>query len=75
LIRIRQEIDNVLGSRSTVQFDDLSGFEYTSCAIKETLRKYPPAAAISRQTPEDTVICGYKIPKHTWIQVRFWLIR
>jgi cytochrome P450 len=59
----------VLGSRSTVQFDDLSGFEYTLCAFKETLRKYPPGAGFPRLTTEKTNLCGYEIPKNTWIQV------
>ena len=67
--RVRNEIDHVLGSRSDVKFDDLSAFEYTSCAFKEVLRKYPPVAGFTRLTSQKTTICGYEIPKNTWVQV------
>ena len=66
---MREEIDNVLGSRTEVNNDDLTNLEYVGCVFKESMRKYPPVCGLSRVTTEDIVINGYKIPKDTWISV------
>jgi cytochrome P450 len=67
--RVRREIDDVLGSRTDVQFEDLNKLEYTSCVLKEVLRLHPPAAIISRYTTKNTMISGLEVPKNTWITV------
>ena len=69
--RVKREIDEILGSRTFVNFDDLPKLEYTTCAINEVLRKYPPAASFTRFTTQETTLCGFKIPKDTWIEVYF----
>jgi cytochrome P450 len=58
--RLRAEVDGVLGGRvPTVA--DLPRLEYTTMAIKEAMRLYPPAWAMSRRVLNDDVIGGYRV--------------
>jgi cytochrome P450 len=57
----------VLGAKDEIDYEILNKLEYTSCVIKESLRKWPPAAAVSRQTSENVYLDGYFLPKDTWI--------
>ena len=72
---MKQEIDDTIGSRSAILFEDLNALQYTTCVLKEVLRLYPPASAFSRYTNEDVNLCGYEIPKGTWITVRLNFIK
>ena len=36
--RLKQELENVLGSRTEINFEDLNELKYTGCVIKESLR-------------------------------------
>jgi cytochrome P450 len=42
--------------------------------IKETLRLFPPAPAVPRETMEDTNIGGYDIPKGTRLFISVWSV-
>ncbi|QBD82940.1 cytochrome P450 [Ktedonosporobacter rubrisoli] len=53
-----QEIDHVLAGRAAVA-SDLSQLKYVECAIKETLRLYPPVWQIGRDIATDGDLCGY----------------
>ena len=66
---MRDEIERVLGSRTEINNEDLANLEYVECVFKESMRKYPPVCEVDRATTEDMNICGYKIPKNTWISV------
>jgi hypothetical protein len=68
--RARAEIDEVLGSKNEITYEDLTKLEYVNCVFKESLRKWPPAAEFSRVCPKDTTLNGVFIPKGTWILVR-----
>ena len=68
-IRLKEEVDRVIGSKSQITYDDLVELEYTSCVFKETLRKWPIAPVMSRITYNDIEISGIKIPKKTMIVV------
>ena len=65
LARVEQEINEVLGTRSDVIYDDLQKLKYLECCLKETLRLYPPAPGIIRITPDNVTLAGYSIPKGT----------
>lgn len=68
--RMRDEIDTVLGDRNEITYEDLSGLNYISCVIKETLRLWPPANGTVRKVDtDDFSINGLKIPKHTTVHV------
>uniref|UniRef100_A0A4W4GWE9 Cholesterol 24-hydroxylase n=1 Tax=Electrophorus electricus TaxID=8005 RepID=A0A4W4GWE9_ELEEL len=62
LKRAKEEVDEVLGTRHDVLYEDLGKLTYLAQVLKETLRIYPPAVGTSRWIHEDTVISGFKIP-------------
>jgi cytochrome P450 len=60
--RVQAEVDQVLGGRPPTP-DDLPRLPYTLQVFKETLRLYPPAYAISRQTLRPIQLGAYTLPK------------
>ena len=67
--RCREEVDQVLGSKTEIQYEDVPKLKYISCVFKEALRLYPPAPIIRRMIPEEVVIEGYRIPAYSGISV------
>jgi cytochrome P450 len=66
--RLHAELDAVLGGR-TPSFDDLPQLRYTRMVIEETLRLYPPAWGIARQSIAQDEIGDYHIPKGVQLMV------
>ena len=66
--KLHAELDSVLGGRVPT-IADLPGLPYTKMVIDETLRLYPPAAAVSRKSVADDEIGGYHIPAGSEIAV------
>jgi len=64
--KLHEEVDHVLNGRAPT-LDDLRQLPYTDQVIKEVMRLYPVAYAISRIALEDTTIGGYDIPKGTTV--------
>ncbi|XP_051954567.1 cholesterol 24-hydroxylase-like isoform X1 [Xyrauchen texanus] len=60
--RAKAEVDEVLGTKRDILYEDLGKLTYLSQVLKETLRLYPTAPGTSRWLPEDMVINGLKIP-------------
>jgi cytochrome P450 len=69
IIRVRKEIDEILGTRTTITNEDLVKMNYTNCVYKEALRLWPPIPEIGRTLESDMNINGYHVPKGTWVQV------
>ncbi|XP_075049445.1 HHIP-like protein 1 isoform X3 [Mixophyes fleayi] len=65
LTRARVEVDEIIGSKRDLEYDDLGKLQYLSQVLKETLRLYPTAPATSRALEEDMVIEGVRIPSNT----------
>ncbi|CDQ90651.1 unnamed protein product [Oncorhynchus mykiss] len=74
LTKVRQEVDDVLGMKQEINFDDLGKMTYLSQVLKETLRLYPTAPGTSRFIPNDIVINGIPIPAGVTCVVSMWLI-
>ena len=71
IFRLREEIDEVLGARCDVDYEDLSRLNYCDNVIKETLRMYPPGGWTLRDCNRDGFILeGYPIPKGANLLVR-----
>ncbi|KAM9840440.1 cholesterol 24-hydroxylase-like [Aulostomus maculatus] len=62
LEKVRTEVDDVIGMKHDISYDDLGKLVYLSQVLKETLRIYPTAPGTSRDILEDVVINGVHIP-------------
>ncbi|XP_043074572.1 cholesterol 24-hydroxylase [Puntigrus tetrazona] len=60
--RAKAEVDEVLGTKRDISYEDLGKLTYLSQVLKETLRLYPTAPGTNRWLHEDMVINGMKIP-------------
>jgi cytochrome P450 len=67
--RLQQEIDQVIGSKQNITFEDTLNLKYTSMVYKETLRLWNPAQLISRLTDKPMTINGYHIPPGVLVTV------
>ncbi|XP_053301363.1 cholesterol 24-hydroxylase [Pleuronectes platessa] len=62
LEKVRKEVDDVIGMRQDISYENLGNLTYLSQVLKETLRIYPTAPGTSRDVLEDMVIDGIHIP-------------
>ncbi|XP_036406286.1 cholesterol 24-hydroxylase-like [Megalops cyprinoides] len=62
LAKLRKEVDEVIGSKQEIEYEDLGKLTYLSQVLKESLRLYPPAPGTSRWLSEDMVIDGIHVP-------------
>ena len=66
--RIRQEFDSVLGERS-MSYSDVPKFEFTTQAIMEALRLYPPFWMVDRMALADDRVGDIAIPQGSTVVV------
>jgi cytochrome P450 len=62
--KLKEEAERVLRGASP-RMEHLRELEYTRMVIDETLRLYPPAWVIGRQSIENDEMGGYHVPKRT----------
>ncbi|XP_062374859.1 cholesterol 24-hydroxylase-like [Sardina pilchardus] len=62
LSRLTEEVDEVIGMKQEISYEDLGNLTYLTQVLKETLRLYPTAPMTTRRLPHDMVIDGMKIP-------------
>jgi cytochrome P450 len=72
LRKLEREVSEVLGARPPT-LADLPRLAYTSQTIEESMRLYPPAWVIERESIEDDVVCGYRIPKGSIVGLPPWV--
>ncbi|KAJ6661920.1 hypothetical protein lerEdw1_013091 [Lerista edwardsae] len=65
LMRLQAEVDEVVGMKREITYEELGKFQYLSQVLKEVLRLYPPAPGTVRWTGKEKVIEGVKIPANT----------
>ncbi|KAM4013998.1 cholesterol 24-hydroxylase-like isoform 1-T3 [Anomaloglossus baeobatrachus] len=69
LQKVQAEVDEVIGSRRDIEYDDLHKLQYLSQVLKETLRLYPTVTGTSRFLEEDMIVEGIRIPKNASVLV------
>lgn len=68
--RCQNEVDEVVGHDRYPRLSDRSSMPYSEACIYELLRYQSTLPIlIPRKTVADTELCGYKIPKDTWVGV------
>uniref|UniRef100_A0A8B9Q663 Cholesterol 24-hydroxylase n=1 Tax=Apteryx owenii TaxID=8824 RepID=A0A8B9Q663_APTOW len=65
LERLQAEVDEVIGAKRDIDYEDLGKLEYLSQVLKESLRLYPPVPGTVRWTKTENVIEGIRIPAKT----------
>ena len=68
--KLLNEVNEVLGERDHVDFDDLANLKYLGQVVEEALRKYSVAPALGRVLIKDITVGGYNIPKGNEILTR-----
>jgi cholesterol 24(S)-hydroxylase len=67
--KAREEIDQILGERIEITYQDAIDLKYCSSIFKEALRMYPPAPAINRYILDEMNINGIRVPANTSLNV------
>ena len=68
-LRVRKEIEDTIGARTQLNYEDLTKLKFCSAMLKESLRLEPPIPSIERFTNCDFKVCGLDIPVGTSIWV------
>ncbi len=71
--KLQQEVDQELQGRLPT-FDDLPRLPYCLQVFKETMRLYPPASGILRESLHDTMIDSYRVPKGAAILISPYML-
>ena len=58
-----------MGSRTDIEYEDVSKLEYCGQVFKEVLRMYPVAPGTSRETANEVILDGYRLPAGTCFAV------
>ena len=70
---VRSEIKEVVGNRDVV-LDDLPKLPLLECVILESMRLYPPAWAIGRESVDGFEIGGHRFPAGLHITIGTWVL-
>ncbi|NWY71414.1 CP46A hydroxylase, partial [Erithacus rubecula] len=74
LERAQAEVDEVLGAKRDVDYEDLGKLTYLSQVLKESLRLYPPVSGTLRRLEKDSVINGIRIPGNTTVFLNTYIM-
>ena len=72
--KLWNELDRVLEGRAP-EPADLAKLPYTEMVIRESLRLYPPAAAVAREPIEDVTIARYRVPKGSLVSINTYALQ
>jgi cytochrome P450 len=72
--RVEEEIDGVVAQGSAPSAGDLERLVYTSQALSEAMRLYPPVWSIARRADQDDVIAGYQVDAGTFVVMSPWIV-
>lgn len=72
--KFHAELDDVLGGRLPTAAD-LSRLKYTEMIAKESMRLYPPAYALGRESIEECEVGGFRMPAKTQVFMFQWAVQ
>ncbi|XP_071034991.1 cytochrome P450 4C1 isoform X1 [Parasteatoda tepidariorum] len=73
--KVHEELDSIFGeSEREVDVEDIKDMKYLECAVKESMRLYPPAAFFGREIREELQCGEYVIPKGGLCYVNTYLL-
>jgi len=64
-VKMKAEIDAVLGPERLPTLDDTQRLPYTTAVLSEAMRLYPPVWVVGRRALEDVTIGEYQVPRRT----------
>ncbi|KAK3084346.1 hypothetical protein FSP39_011928 [Pinctada imbricata] len=67
--KVYKEVQEVVGDRTDIQWEDLSKFKYMTMMIKEIMRLYPPVPVISRRLTRPMDFDGTVIPENFTVDI------
>nr|XP_056706863.1 LOW QUALITY PROTEIN: cholesterol 24-hydroxylase-like [Euleptes europaea] len=72
--KLQAEVDEVIGAKRDINYEDLGNLRYLSQVLKESLRLYPTAPATVRWTGTEKVIEGVRIPANTTLMFNMYVM-
>nr|ACU18750.1 unknown [Glycine max] len=74
--KVQEEVRNVGGTKDFLDEDDIQKLPYFKAMIKETLRLHLPGPLlVPRESTEECIVDGYRIPAKTIVYVNAWVIQ
>ncbi|HYI00753.1 cytochrome P450 [Hyalangium sp.] len=70
---LHQELDSVLGGRAPT-VEDLPALPFTEGVVRESLRLFPPAWSLSRESVEEDELGGWHIPAGAMVWLNPWTV-
>ncbi len=70
--RLHAELAQALGGR-TPGYEDYARLPYTRQVVQESMRLYPPAWGLGRETLEELTLGGWRIPRGTQVMPIQWV--
>jgi cytochrome P450 len=71
--KVEAEVDEVLAGRLPAAAD-LPRLRWTEACVKESLRLYPPAYVIGRETLAPCTLAGYAVPARATVYITPWVL-
>lgn len=73
-IKMKAEIDAVLGPDRLPGLDDVAKLTFTTAVFSEAMRIFPPVWVVGRRALEDVTIGDYEVPKRTIVIMSQYLV-
>ena len=73
-VKMKAEIDAVLGADRLPGLDDAARLPYTTAVFSESMRLFPPVWVVGRRALEDVTIGDYEVPRRTIVITSQYII-
>lgn len=75
LKKAQAELRKIIGKGNPIEKLEIARLPYLQAVVKETLRLHPPAPfLVPRKVENDTILCGFTVPKNAQVLVNVWAI-